>query len=546
MAVQYSIQKMVSDGTLSTIVLGIQYLQRNDIYMRIAGEETPQSGAPSGYTWAFINDTTLTIMPVVPSGIEVVVYRRTDVNAMYNIYSQNAQFDEATIDENNKQLLYIAQEYLEQGIPGAGVDTIEFLRDDGSYSYYRIKRTDGSYSDEFTVPSAGSITKVIARESLRRICAMSNLTLRDGSFEAGGTLTSANDVLLYETNGKTYSGAGPFPQDIPEGSNPLSASFVDRSGDLIRVFGNMLIFYNTASYTALVSDPSKWSGDYGTRLYLCPQEKVTSGTGGALKIFGDPYHKGGLSDYRDFGAYFSADQGGYTGYHGTGTFYLNSKVSGLPTGEYFTKNPDIALAFQDGQTQAWRSVYLPSDANGPTRAVTVFGKQTSTTAVNRGDISIELANKMGIDRFGGFAFWGEGNFSTVFEHRVGVDNTDLLRFNYYNVPKLTFKWAGVDQGIIADTRVIGRQAPITSGGGNISAAGFNSVVFSNTATRTMSDFTDGLSGQEITLIFTTSTTTLVHGTQIKLKGAVNFTSTVNSTIKLINGGGVWYEVSRSV
>lgn len=545
MVVQYSIQKMVSDGTLSTIALGIQYIQRNDIYIRIAGEDTPQSGATNGYTWAFVNATTLKIIPVVTSGIEVVVYRRTDVNTMYNIYSQNAQFDEATIDENNKQLLYIAQEYLEQGIPGAGVDTIEFLRDDGVYSYYRIKRTDGSYSDEFTVPSAGNITKVIARESLRHICAMSNLTLRSGSFEAGGTLTSTNDVLLYEANGKTYSGTGPFPQDVPEGSNPLSASFVDRSDDLIRVFGNMLVFYNTPSYTALVSDPSKWAGDFGTRLYLCPQEKVTSGTGGALKIFGDPYHKGGLSDYRDFGAYFSADQGGYTGYHGTGTFYLNSKVSGLPTGEYFTKNPDIALTFQDGQTQAWRSVYLPSDANGPTRAVTVFGKQASTTAVNRGDISIELANKMGIDRFGGLAFWGEGNFSTVFEHRVGTDGTDLIRFNYYNVPKLTFKWSGVDQGILADTRIVGRQATIPSGGGNLSAAGFNSAYFTNTAARNISDFTESVLGQEITLIFATAATTITHGATIKLKGGVNFVSTPGAVLKLIKAD-VWYEVSRSV
>ena len=156
MTTEYSIQKMVSDGTLSTIALGIQYLQRNDIYMRIAGEETPQSGAPSGYTWSFLDNTTLKILPVVPNGVEVVVYRRTDVDAMYNVYSQNAQFDEATIDENNQQLLYIAQEYLEQGIPGAGVDTIEFLRDDDYFTYYRMRRTDGSYSEEFTVPSAGN------------------------------------------------------------------------------------------------------------------------------------------------------------------------------------------------------------------------------------------------------------------------------------------------------------------------------------------------------------------------------------------------------
>lgn len=231
MITEYSIQKMVSDGTLSTIALGIQYLQRNDIYIRIAGEETPQSGAPSGYTWSFLDNTTLKILPVIPNGVEVVVCRRTDVDAMYNIYSQNAQFDEATIDENNQQLLYIAQEYLEQGIPGAGVDIIEFIRDDGSFTYYRIKRTDGSYSDEFYVPSACSITKVLARESLRRSYAEAGYNLVDGSFEVGGTLVNVNDVLLQEHTGKAFSGPAGM---VAAGTNPTSVGFVDRSDHTLR------------------------------------------------------------------------------------------------------------------------------------------------------------------------------------------------------------------------------------------------------------------------------------------------------------------------
>lgn len=160
MTVQYSIQKMVSDGTLSTIALGIQYLQRNDIYMRIAGEETPQSGAPSGYTWSFVNNTTLKILPVVPNGIEVVVYRRTDVDAMYNIYSQNAQFDEATIDENNQQLLYIAQEYLEQGLPGTGIESLEYVNTIAGVNYYRFKLTDGTYTVPFGVPDGTTALRV--------------------------------------------------------------------------------------------------------------------------------------------------------------------------------------------------------------------------------------------------------------------------------------------------------------------------------------------------------------------------------------------------
>lgn len=230
MTTEYSIQKMVSDGTLSTIALGIQYLQRNDIYIRIAGEETPQSGAPSGYTWSFLDNTTLKILPVVPNGVEVVVYRRTDVDAMYNIYSQNAQFDEATIDENNQQLLYIAQEYLEQGLPGTGIDTIEYVRDDGSFTYYRLRRTDGSYSEEFTVPSASNSTKVLTRESLRRSYAEAGYNVV-GTFQAGFTYVNANDVGIDEATGKAFSGpAG----TVAAGTNPASGGFVDRSSELLR------------------------------------------------------------------------------------------------------------------------------------------------------------------------------------------------------------------------------------------------------------------------------------------------------------------------
>ena len=280
MTTAYSIQKMVSDGTLSTIALGIQYLQRNDIYMRVAGEETPQSGAPSGYTWSFITNTTLKILPVVPNGVEVVVHRRTDVDAMYNIYSQNAQFDEATIDENNQQLLYIAQEYLEQGIPGAGVDIIEFIRDDGSFTYYRIKRTDGSYSDEFYVPSAGSITKVLARESLRRSYAEAGYNVV-GDFATGCTVTERNQGVLYETDGTVYVWLGALPKVVPPTSSTattgglgtngwLDVGDASLRGDLAATGGSSLIY--DAKSTVAPGNVAKFGDTSGIATLSVPDD----------------------------------------------------------------------------------------------------------------------------------------------------------------------------------------------------------------------------------------------------------------------------------
>lgn len=215
MAIQYSIQKMVSNGTLSTIALGIQYLQRNDIYVRIAGVETPQSGAPSGYTWSFINNTTLKILPVVPNGVEVVVYRRTDVDAMYNIYSQNAQFDEATIDENNKQLLYIAQEYLEQGLPGTGIESLQYVNTVLGINYYRFKLTDGSYTTTFGVPDGTAVLRT-------------ELKATDGASLIGGATYAqiraynglANTLLCIGKSGADTASYGMFYKDPADSTTP--------------------------------------------------------------------------------------------------------------------------------------------------------------------------------------------------------------------------------------------------------------------------------------------------------------------------------------
>ena len=67
-------------------------------------------------------------------------------------------------------------------------------------------------------------------EVLRRSYAEAGDTLVNGSFEKGGTLNSATDVLLYEKNGKAYSWDGVFPKVVSAGTDPTAiAGFVIRS-----------------------------------------------------------------------------------------------------------------------------------------------------------------------------------------------------------------------------------------------------------------------------------------------------------------------------
>lgn len=70
---------------------------------------------------------------------------------------------------------------------------------------------------------SSSVHGILEREALRRSYAAAGYNLVDGSFEAGGTLTSASDVLLHETSGRAYSGAGPFPQDVADSTDPTSS-----------------------------------------------------------------------------------------------------------------------------------------------------------------------------------------------------------------------------------------------------------------------------------------------------------------------------------
>ena len=69
------------------------------------------------------------------------------------------------------------------------------------------------------------------REALRRSYAEAGYNLVDGSFEAGGTLVNANDVLLQERTGKGFTGP---TGTVVAGTNPVSGEFVDKSGGLLR------------------------------------------------------------------------------------------------------------------------------------------------------------------------------------------------------------------------------------------------------------------------------------------------------------------------
>lgn len=93
----------------------------------------------------------------------------------------------------------------------------------------------GGLGENAWKPVTNSVLAPTVRESIRRSYAEAGYNLVDGSFQVGGTLTSASDVLLDESTGKAYSGAGPYPQNVDVDTDPISSPGFTSKHDAITV-----------------------------------------------------------------------------------------------------------------------------------------------------------------------------------------------------------------------------------------------------------------------------------------------------------------------
>ena len=123
------------------------------------------------------------------------------------------------------------------------------LGDDGVAIY--TNRVDGNSSNPNQGGAGWAREDLMLREALRRSYAEAGYNLVGGSFEAGGTLVNARDVLLQERTGKAFSGPAGV---VAAGTNPASGGFTNRSGYLLRteVVGPVRVF--KASQYGLTTD----------------------------------------------------------------------------------------------------------------------------------------------------------------------------------------------------------------------------------------------------------------------------------------------------
>lgn len=107
----YSVQRQVSDGNLQVVTVKIPYEDKSTIHVLVDDVQI-SSGTVQGspYTWRWDSDT-IRISPKVASGSQVLVRRVSPADSMKNIFNGQAEFTDESMDQNFKQLLWLAQEY---------------------------------------------------------------------------------------------------------------------------------------------------------------------------------------------------------------------------------------------------------------------------------------------------------------------------------------------------------------------------------------------------------------------------------------------------
>lgn len=150
------------------------------------------------------------------------------ITSGYNLSKINANFQKVE-DELNNKVLY-------RDSPAGEPNNMSSNLDMNSKSILNASKISGNILElggVQVVPTNLAMDPYNGtREALRRSYAEAGYSLVNGSFEVGGILVAANDVLLHEASGKAFTGpAG----TVAPGTSPTSGGFVDRSGALLSI-----------------------------------------------------------------------------------------------------------------------------------------------------------------------------------------------------------------------------------------------------------------------------------------------------------------------
>lgn len=127
-----AIQTEVSDGSLVSVNVGLEYFEQSDISVFLDLSIAPLIEG-TDYAWANATRIDFLTGPVA-AGVAVTLVRNTENEAMLNIYDGGAPFNRFTLDENFLQLLRLSQEFSE----GLGLTGLRQALDMHGYRIFNL------------------------------------------------------------------------------------------------------------------------------------------------------------------------------------------------------------------------------------------------------------------------------------------------------------------------------------------------------------------------------------------------------------------------
>lgn len=182
-----STQRAVSDGTLVSLDLSINYTDRSEIAVYFDAVLTT--------AWAWVGETAkqITFSPAVPNGVEVLVKRTTDISKLRHEFSKGAAFTAEVLDEDLTQVLHIAQEASEANLSG------QFYSDIDMHNY-RIRNigpavddTDALTLGQYKADALGAFASKTAAAASASAAAGSATAAAASASAAVGYATAAAD-----------------------------------------------------------------------------------------------------------------------------------------------------------------------------------------------------------------------------------------------------------------------------------------------------------------------------------------------------------------
>lgn len=313
------------------------------------------------------------------------------------------------------------------------------------------------------------------RESLRRSYAEAGYNLVDGSFEEGGILTSASDVLLHKTTAAAYAWSGAFPKVVNAGSTPATSggigagAWVDRTDVTLRGDINVVVkvFESVADMkadaTLIVGQKCRTLGYYavgdgGGNDYIIVAAATGTDDGGSyIDLSGSGFQAKGL-----FGVYINVKQFGAKGDGVTDDAqkiqkaidFSSKSIVKMPAGTYIV-NSSIKLGNQKslvGESELDISSLTFTNSTHGTR-IKYNGTTSSTAAVimitsatNVGDSPTSDTNailkniSIHCNAKAGFGVYGVRCMGSIIKNVYVVASTE---YNFY----FAWMWYGVIEDI---------------------------------------------------------------------------------------------------